>query len=307
MKSLDFGSRRSRCSVWRSTARRVVDRFKADHVSLIAAGVAFHGLIALVPTLTAMVAVYGLVADPTDVRRRLDDLAAGLPAETRDLLDEQLGGLVSSSNASLGFAALGSILVALWGASAGTQHLLGALHRAYGEEDGQGFVAGRLQALGSTVVVVVAFVLVLGLIAALPAFAGRASATMEDVGLILRWPLVAAVMFALLLFLYRTGPDRTDPPIRWVVPGAIVALVLWSLTSMVFTAFAETFGSYGATYGSMAAVNVTLLWLLLSSLSVLLGAYVNADLEFRRKAGGGSEAPPRPVFESQSANTSRAC
>jgi membrane protein len=82
-----------------------------------------------------------------------------------------------------------------------------------------------------------------------------------------------------LAILYRLAPNRDDPRLRWVTPGAVIATVLWLIGSAGFSLYVNNFGSYNKTYGALAGVIVLNLWLFLSSFTALLGAEINAETE----------------------------
>src|SRR5690554_8143906 len=98
---------------WVAVAKRVAARVKSAHVVLNSAGVAFFGFLSTIPAMIALVSVYGLVADPDAIERRVEDLAAGLPEEARQLLVQQLEGITSASGGALGLGLAVSLLVAL--------------------------------------------------------------------------------------------------------------------------------------------------------------------------------------------------
>jgi uncharacterized BrkB/YihY/UPF0761 family membrane protein len=117
---------------WKHLAARVRERMKADDVPLLAAGVAFYGLLSLVPALVVLVSVYGLIADPEGIEDDIEDLLAAAPEEVQDLVTSQLSAIVESSPSSLrvGGAVVG-VVVALWSASSAVRHLIGAVNLAY--------------------------------------------------------------------------------------------------------------------------------------------------------------------------------
>ncbi len=119
---------------------RVKRNIKRDDVSLLAAGVAFYALLALVPALVALVSVYGLVADPNDIRRNVDDVLAAAPTEVQGLVRSQLSDVVESSPSGLRLGALVGIALALWSASSGVKNLMTAINRAYHEDETRGFI-----------------------------------------------------------------------------------------------------------------------------------------------------------------------
>jgi len=263
---------------WKDVAIRVKDDLRDDHVSLSAAGVAFFGFLALIPALAAVISVYGLVAEPADVQRRMNELFTALPAEARDLLTDQITRLTESSSSSLGVGLVISVALALWSASSGMAHLLEAINIAYGEQDQRGPVARR----GIALVMTVGVLVVVGL-----AVAGfGAAAALDDSNTVVRWlvrvvtwVVAAAVFVAVLAVLYRHGPDRDEPRWRWVSPGAVVALVGFLAITVGFGVYVSNFGSYDQTYGSLASIVILLFWMYLSAFAVVLGAELNSELE----------------------------
>src|SRR5207237_4335681 len=91
--------------------------------------------------------------------------------------------------------------------------------------------------------------------------------------------IVAAIvlLLAAVLLLYRLTPNLALPW-RWHVPGAVVSVVGWLLTTAAFAVYVANFGKFNATYGAIGGVVVLLLWLYLSSLVMLLGAEINQVL-----------------------------
>src|SRR5687768_12888208 len=75
---------------WVEVVRRAWNEAKSDQVPLLAAGVAFYSFLALFPAMIASVMLYGLVRDPADVRRQVDEMSAALPSDAASLLTTQL-------------------------------------------------------------------------------------------------------------------------------------------------------------------------------------------------------------------------
>jgi membrane protein len=109
-----------------------------------------------------------------------------------------------------------------------------------------------------------------------------------------RWPILLAVVVAGLAVLYRYGPSRDKAEWKWVTPGGIVAAVLWLAGSMLFSWYVSNFGSYNETYGSLGAVIGFMTWIWLSSIIMLLGAEINAEME-HQTAQDTTEGPPQPL------------
>lgn len=281
---------------WLDVASRAARESRADGVALLSAGVAFYGMLALVPALIAAVSVYGLVADPDQITRQVRDVASGLPGSARDLLVDQMDSIVATSSARLTTAAVLGVVVALWSASSGVAHLMEALNLAYDEEEGRGFVRRRGIALLLTIGAVVFVTVAVGLVTALPSLLDRtalgdAARTAVELA---RWPLLLVGFGLGCAALYRVAPDRDAARWRWVSWGSALATLLWIAGTVGFSIYASHFGSYNETYGSLAGIVVLMLWLLLTAASVLIGAEVNCELE-RQTVVDTTVDEPRPM------------
>jgi membrane protein len=266
---------------WKDVAVRVKAQMKTDDVPLLAAGVAFFALLALVPALAAFVSLYGLIADPADIQRNIEDVLAAAPQEVRDLVTSQLRSIVDSSASGLKVGAIVGLLVALWSASSGVKHLIGAVNLAYDEEETRGFVKLRGLSLVMTVAGIAVMALALAGLVVLPhalddqGVVGLARAVL----LVVRWPLFAVLGLVGLALIYRYAPDRDAPQWRWVSPGAVFAVVVWVIASILFSLYTANFGQYNETYGALGAVVVVMLWLYITAYVVITGAEINAELE----------------------------
>ena len=266
---------------WRDILLRVKDQVREDRLSIIAAGVAFYGLLAVFPTLIALVAIYGLVADPQQVESQVAALSGMMPPDAAELITSQLHDLVQTDQAALGLGAAGGILLALWSASAGVRTLMEALNVAYDEEERRGTLGFYGTALLLTLAAIVGAIVAIGIVVALPVavkFMGLGS-QLEGVIDYARWPVVALFLIFGLAVMYRYGPSRDEPRWRWVSWGAVIATALWIAGSALFSLYVTKFGSYNETYGSMGAVVILLMWFLLSAYAVLIGAEINAEME----------------------------
>lgn len=281
---------------WKDIALRTWDEISAQNLFLIAGGVTYAILLALFPGLAALVSLYGLAFDTSQIEQQVNSLAGVLPEQTRSLLSSELHNLVQSSNGALGFAAITGIVLAIWSASRGMSGLITAINIAYEEEERRGFFKLNLIALGLTLGLLVGGVIAIALVAVLPA-----AVQILDLGaatkwllLLVQWPLLLVLVMAGLAVLYRFAPDRDKPQWRWVSSGAIAATVLWIVASVGFTIYVANFSSYDKTYGSLGGVVVLLTWLYLSALIVLLGAVINAQSE-RQTREDSTAGPPKPM------------
>jgi membrane protein len=280
---------------WKDVGLRVKGELKEDQVPLLSAGVAFFLLLALFPALAALVSLYGLFADPAQVSEQVSDLTGTLPEEAQSLITDQLENITSQEQ-GVGVTLAVSVLAALWAASSGVKHLIGAVNAAYDERETRKFLKLRGLSLVLTVGAVLFATIAIGVIAVLPALAeelpfGSLGQTLVQVGSYVG----LAVGFALgLAVLYRYAPDRDAPRWQWVSWGAVIATVVWILGSVAFSVYVSNFASYGETYGSIGAVIVLMLWLVVTAFAIILGAEINSELE-AQTAKDSTVGHPEPM------------
>ncbi len=279
-------------SAWWEPLARVRRQVMEDRVPLLAAGVAFHAMLALFPALIALTSVYGLLADPHRVQQELVRLDGLVPGTVRGLIRQELGSIIGSSPETLTAGLIVAVLVTVWAASNGVNGLVRAVNLAHNRTDSRPFWRRRLLALALTVGGMALLVAVLGLTALAPAL--LAVLHLEPIRQValrwLRWPVLAVMVFTALCALYRWAPDRTVADWRGIRLGATVAAGLWLTASALFSLFVSNFGRFNQVYGSLAAAVVLLLWLDLGAFAILLGAEIDADNE-RRWIGTGTASP----------------
>ena len=283
---------------WRDILVRSWHDISNKNLGIVAAGVAFYALLAIFPGLGALVSIYGLIANPSDISRLTDITARFIPGDANALLVDQLNGLISHPSSRLTLAAVGSILLALWSAHNGLATFMTALNIAYGEKEQRGFFRRNLLAVGLTFGAVLFAIVALALVAILPAIIHILPLPTHWLNIIslVRWPILAAFLMGGIAFLYRMGPSRERPKWRWVSVGSLVATILWIAGSIGFSLYVTRFGSYNKTYGSLGAVIVLLMWLYFSSYFILIGAQINAETE-HQTAKDTTTGPDMPMGE----------
>ena len=282
-------------SGWIEILKRVKSEIAVDHVSVVAAGVAFFGLLAIFPAVTALVSIAGLMLDPADIAGQIEGVVGVLPANAAQIVENQLAKVTGGEESATGLAAAFGILLAIYGAMKGMKTLMEGMNIAYDETEDRDFVLLNVVALGLTLFLIfgllAAFAVIL-LLPAVTAFVGLPSGV-ESAIAILKWPLLALLTVLGLAVLYRFGPSRAAPKWSWVSPGAVVATVLWLLGTVAFSIYAQNFGSYNETYGTLGGVIILLTWLWLSAFIVLAGAELNSEMEFQTEHDT-TTGPPLP-------------
>jgi len=266
---------------WKDILFRVKDEIASDHVSLVAAGVAFYALLAIFPAVTALMALAGLVMEPVQVTEQLDALTDLIPEEAATIILDQAVAVTGSEETGLGWAFLIGLGLALYSASKGVGSLMEGLNVAYDEDETRGFISKLVWTLGLTIMLV--GVLLLGMTAtlAVPAIVNffALPGWLESLMSYGSWVLLAVLTVMALAVLYRYGPARNNAEWKWLTPGAVLACILWIVASVGFSIYVSNFGSYNESFGSMAGAIILLMWLWISAFIVLLGAELNSEME----------------------------
>ena len=268
-------------SRWKEIPLGTYARINRDRILATAAGVVFYGLLAIFPAITALVSSYGLLADPSTISKNLQSLAVMLPGNSFAIVQDEIARVVAKANSSLSLTFGFGLLLAIWSANAGVKAVLDALNVAYEVEEKRGIVRLNLVSLAFTLAGLAAILIMVGAIVGVPL-------ALKDVGLehgteqfveIVRWPVLGMALLAALLVLYGYGPSRPRPKLRWLVTGAVLAIVLWLAGSALLSWYLSNFANYTATYGSLGAAIGLMTWMWLSAIIVLAGAELNSEIE----------------------------
>jgi membrane protein len=280
---------------WLDVLKRTFRAIRETNASIVAAGVAFYAFLALVPALIAVVAIYGLVANPADVKDQITSFTDALPRDAQRLLSNQLSSITRKAGGGTGIAAVIAIGAALWSASSGIAALNTGLTIVNRENETRGMLKRRTLALALTLLAVAGVLVMLALVVALPSVLDSVDITGVG-GTVLelaRWPLLGGVLLVGLAIIFRYGPQRRRSRWRWVSPGAIVAVIVGLAASIGFSIYVSLLGNYNKTYGALGAIIIMLLWLYLMAFAVLFGAAMNAELEHQttRDTTAGDDQP----------------
>lgn len=279
--------------------KRAVKKAIADNVTDSAAALAYYTFLSIPSILLVAVGLFGLVAGPDTVERMMDKLGSVIPADAINLLKDSLTRMTESQGG--GLAALIGIgaLLALWTISGAMTAVMRALNVAWGVKERRGFVRQRLVALAMFGFLVVSFALAFALLILGPHLSqwiGDALGIGDAIGWIWwvgQWPILIAGLLLGFAGVYYLGPNVEHPSWKWITPGSLVATAIWLIGSGGFALYVAMFGSYNKVWGSFAAVVVMLTWLWLSSLALLLGAEINAELEREAEEEASRTEPAR--------------
>ncbi|MGK7653108.1 YihY/virulence factor BrkB family protein [Roseovarius sp. B08] len=276
---------------WWDIVLRVKSGIVDDHMSVVSAGVAFFGLLAIFPAAVALISIAGVLLDPSDVATQLKEIVAILPQNAAEIIRDQVLKVTGGDESATSLAAIIGLLLALYGATKGMMTLMEGMNIAYTEEETRGFVALYATGVALTLFIIAGLLVSLGAMIVLPNVIGFLGLPdgLETAILWLQWPILAVFAILGLAVLYRFGPSRPPARWRWISPGAVAATALWLIGTVAFSIYTQNFASYNETYGTLGGVIILLTWLWLSAFIVLAGAKLNAEIE--RQADEDAPAP----------------
>jgi len=252
---------------------------RKDDVFGRAAQLAYYFFLALFPFLICIISslsVFGLA----DRGRALlfQFLAGALPPSAFQLLNATITDIIRASGPlKVSFG----LIASLWSASMGMTAVMDTLNAAYDVRESRSLFKQYAVAVGLTL----GITLMLVVSVAIVLFGDSIVDTLSQGGLIAevwriaQWPLVLALILFAFAITYSFAPDLPNGQWHWITPGAILGLILWMAVSVALRIYLHFFGSYSATYGSLGAVIVMLLWFDLSGVAVLSGGALNGVLE----------------------------
>jgi membrane protein len=265
---------------WRDILLRVFHGISEDRITTIAGGVTFFVLLAIFPGLAGLISLYGLFADSTTISQHLDSVAGILPEGGMQILRDQLQQLTSQPAQKLGFATLSSLAISLWSANGGIKAIFEGLNAVYHESEKRSFFRLNAISLGLTLGILAFVIASLLTITILPDLLSLLG--LPRIGKIVsfaRWPVLLAVASFMIAVVYRFGPNRNPAQWRWISPGSIFAAFAWVAASLLFSWYTAHFGSYNKTYGSLGAAVGFMTWIWISTIVILVGAKINAEME----------------------------
>ncbi|HEX5558692.1 MAG TPA: YihY/virulence factor BrkB family protein [Gaiellales bacterium] len=272
-------------------AYRALRRAHSDHALNLAQAVAFNLFLALPAAALVIVGVFANVAGPGTAGRLLTHLNTIVPQSVIRLVDHSLTQVTSRNGGGTAMIVVGLVL-ALWSLIGAMQTLQWALNVAHDLDEKRGFVHTRLAAVAMLACFAVAFVLAFGLLVLGPQASHWAGDAIDQPTVVswiwwtAEWPVLIVVLLLAFGGIYRFGPDMQGCRWRVVSAGTVTAVAVWLAASGGFAWYVSNLGSYNKSWGSFAAVIVMLTWLWLSSLALLVGAAIDAEVARTRRRRG---------------------
>ena len=265
---------------WKATVKRTLKEIKKDRLTLVGAGMAYYFFLAIFPAFIALFGILNLMdINPNEIVKAVEGV---LPKGAGDVLTDPLQRADELSQGTSLTAAVTGIALALWSASSGMVALQAGLNIAYDVGEDRKFIGKR--GVG------ILLLLAAGVLGGVPSplFTFGDSLPFTVLGSVLS---LAAVIVLFSLF-YYLGPNRKNPKWTWVSVGGIVGTMIWVLASVGFGFYVSEYGQYEKTYGPAAGMIVLILWLYLTSVFVLIGGELNAELERQGEKRKKGQAEP---------------
>lgn len=266
--------------------KKSVKAFSDDDMSTYAAALAYQAFFSLFPFLIFLIALLGFL-NLNDFFEWLRQRAqVMLPQQAMQQVDQVIKELKQPQGGLLSAGAI----VALWTASGAIRAAMSALNAAYEVKEGRPvwkrIPLSVLYTIGIAAMLIAAAAMFMIGPQAVQWLAGRIGLEQIFVTLWvwLRWPVVLLLFTLALAVVYYVAPDA-EQTFRFITPGATLAVIVWIISSLAFNYYVRSFANYNATYGSVGAIIVLLLYLYISAAVLLFGAEINAVIEHHAPSG----------------------
>ena len=278
---------------WGRVLARAVRGAAKDDFGIIASSIAFAAFLSILPLLSVVSLGYGALVPRDVVLSNVSTLTHILPESARSLVEDWLSKSLARRDGH-GAALVVSIGLTLFSGRRVGRSLLRGMNIASGIEQDRGALAA--QAVALVTVVAGALLLFAALISlsglailgnAIPQAIPWAANAFQQV----LWATLTLGPSLALLLVYRYLPARAAVPWRWALPGALFAVAAWLAATLAFQLYVTRLAHYDSIYGSLSAIVVLQIWLMLSAYILLFGAKVNA--EAMRQVG--LSAPHKPA------------
>ncbi len=213
-----------------------------------------------------------------------------------DVVRDQLTRLSAQGSTKLGVSFLIGLVISLWSANSGIKALFDSLNAVYEEKGKRSIIRLDAVTLSFTIATIAFLLIALACVIAFPVMLNHIPAPGITGWLlnIARWPILLVLVAVGLTVIYRYGPSRTEPRWEWITWGSAFAAVAWLAASALFSWYAANFGSFNKTYGSLGAIIGFMTWMWVSTIVVLVGAKLNAEIE-HQTARESTVGPARPL------------
>ncbi len=274
---------------WRRIAKRTFDQYRADGVTNLAAALTYRAILSLFPALIALVALLGVLGQyPQTFNAVLQIVGGFAPASTVQTISGPLRQVITDKGGAGALLGVG-LATAVWAASGYVGTFSWAANVMWEARRGRSWYRQWPFNFAVTVVALVLITLILVAVVLTGPIAGSVGrqlgigATALDIWKIAKWPVVVAVFTLMISGLYYVAPNVRPPTWRWLTPGALLAVVVWALTTAGFGFYIANLGSFDKTYGALGAIVTFLIWVWLTNIAALVGIELDSEIERERQ------------------------
>ena len=293
------GARGLNPAFWGKLAVRAFTRSWGRDVMLYTGGVSFFALLAVFPAIAILIGFYKAVLSISQVSEQAVALADMLPHAARTIFRAEVERLASVGARTVSAQSAFALVIGAYAAHRGFKALLAGLNLIHDEKEPHGFFKFNLLAFIVALFAFALFTVVSGavvtsrLLEHTAAAQAKAAARGWSFQFDTLWPALGLCLGLTLLYRYAMS-HRT--PVAWVpsVAGGVVATVMSMISSWLCAIYVEQIASLGATYGSVGAVVVLLIWLSWNINAVFYGGAFATEMEIASRARGAPllETPP---------------
>ncbi len=280
---------------------RTFDHYRSDGVTNLAAALTYRSVLSVFPGLLALVALLGILGQYPQTFNAILNIVGGFaPASTVQTVSGPVREIIThkgGAGALLGVGLAGVI----WAASGYVGTFSWAANVLWEAPRGRSWYRQWPFNIAVTLVVLV---LITAVFSALVLTGSVAGAVGRQLGIgstpltlwsILKWPMIVVMVTLTVSGLYYIAPNVRPPSWRWLTPGAILAVVVWAISTTLFGLYIAHFGSYEKTYGTLGAIITFLVWVWLTNIAALLGIELDSEIERERQLAAGEESEPERI------------
>lgn len=268
-------------SGWKDFMKKLLGQISEDNVVIVSGGVAFFFFLALFPAITGIISIYGLVSNPEQIQDQLTQLASIFPVEAEEFITKRLKKMVTQPDKNQGWQLAGSIFLSIWVANIGTRALFKGVSIAYNGDYKRSFLNENKVTLLFTIGGVFLNIIMIAFLVGFPAVAEQLGfeKLFDTILKWAQWPVLAIIIALALALVYKFAPYKRPSKFAHAIRGAALASVLWIFGSWLLSFMLRKFGIFSQPYGSSLAIIFLMLWCLLISFIILVGAEMNSLLE----------------------------
>lgn len=284
--------------LWGRLAVKAFTRSWGRDVMLYTGGVSFFALLAVFPAIAILIGFYKAVLSITQVSEQAAALADVMPAAARAIFRAEIERLANASARTVSAQSFFALVIGGYAAHRGFKALLAGLNLIHDEKEPHGFFKFNLLAFFVAVAAFLLFTVVSGAVVtsrllehAGPVLAETAAPPPGQIALDGLWPALGLAIGLTMLYRYAMS-HRT--PVAWApsIAGGLVATVMSTVSSWLCAIYVEQIAPLGATYGSVGAVVVLLIWLSWNVNAIFYGGAFTTEMEIAARSIGAPEIEP---------------